>query len=113
VRKAENIHPSIVLRRDQLEASWGWSDTLGSLPFKRPKITPKNIQDQQKLARPGTLIHSASIPVRSLCPRANKETDVLVDGNVTHLATALFIDNVNCLLCRQKYFAQRRGRNGA
>jgi len=26
------------------------------------------------------------------------------DGNVTHLAVASFIENVNCLWCRRDYF---------
>jgi hypothetical protein len=116
------------MTQEQLEANWGWDAKRGSLPFKRPRITPQNIRDQQKLARPGTLIHWAAKP----CVRGRAKIDERIadatarstlttqprlesialglsgDGHgvVRLLAFASHIENVNCLACRKRYFAR-------
>ena len=112
----------------QAEANWGWDAKRGSILFKRPRLTPKNIREQRKLARPGTLIHWAAKP----CSRGRTKTDERIAdsyavsalesqprleavalgiddenrGTVKLLALASHIDNVNCLACRRRYFAR-------
>lgn len=98
------------MTRAQAEANWGWDPRLGSTRPKewknrRPRLTSQNIREQQKLARPGTLIHSVNSVT---CSRKKKGTDVRKDGNVTHTAVAGFIDNVNCLWCRRDFFKYLR-----
>jgi hypothetical protein len=97
------------MTQKQAEENWGWDAKRGSIPFKRPRITPKNIRAQRKLARPGTLIHWAGKP----CSRGRAKTDEqLTDhngdghGTVRLLAIASHIANVNCLECRRRYFAR-------
>jgi hypothetical protein len=91
------------MTREALEANWQWDPFKGDIPFKRPRLTPKNIRDQRKLARPGTLIHWAGKP----CARGAKKTDACQHGNVTNLAIANHIENVNCLQCRRNYFGRK------
>ncbi len=94
------------MTRETAEANWVWHPKHGDL---RPKEWPKkrrirptdrNIMAQQ-IARPGTLIHTAA---KTSCPRKACKTDETTEGNVTQLAVATFIDNVNCLWCRKDYF---------
>jgi hypothetical protein len=100
------------MNRERAEANWIWDAKRGDL---RPKEWPKNRRIRptdrnimaQQIARPGTLIHTAA---KTTCPRKACETDVRVDGNVTHLAVAGFIENVNCLWCRKDYFSREAGR---
>jgi hypothetical protein len=92
------------MTRAQLEANFGWDPERGSIPFRRPLLTEKNIRDQQKLARAGTLIHWAG---RFTCDRGKQGVDVVEDGNVTHTGLASYIENVNCLQCRRNYFDRR------
>lgn len=98
------------MTREQAEANWGWDPNRGST---RPKEWPKdrrirpterNIMAQQ-IARVGTLIHTTA---ETSCPRKASKTDEKRDakGNVTGLAVATFIENVNCLWCRKDYFAK-------
>src|SRR5580692_2603714 len=91
------------MNQTQAEANWEWDPKRGSIPFKRPRITPENIKLQQKLARPGTLIHWNGKP----CARGRRRTDEKRDGNVTHLGCASHIGNVNCLACRRRYFKNK------
>lgn len=107
------------MTREQLEANWGWDPKRGSIPFQRPRLTPGNIADQKKLARPGTLIHWAGKP----CARGKRKTDQRIEapgsvsitkprmeelqlthGTVTYTALAGHIGNVNCLACRKTFF---------
>jgi hypothetical protein len=117
------------MTQQQAEANWGWDAKRGSIPFKRPRLTPENIRAQQKLARPGTLIHWAKQP----CSRGKAKTDERTEkiaevrsqltsqprlesvalgvggkahGTVRFLALASHIDNVNCLKCRRRYFSR-------
>lgn len=97
----------LTLTRKQAEANWGWSAEHGSLwpkewtKGRRLRCTDQNIMSQQFLARRGTLIHTVA---ESTCPRKALDVDVVKEPNITHLATAGFIDNVNCLWCRKDYF---------
>jgi hypothetical protein len=102
-------------RQLHLEVNWGWDPKKGSLPFKRLRATPKNIRDQQRIARPGTLIHWAGKP----CARGTEKTDEHTEthstasgsiSSVTHGALASHIGNINCLKCRQTFFALERKR---
>lgn len=115
----------------EAEANWVWDPKRGDLRPKewpkgrRPRCTKKNIEEQQVLARPGSLIHTAS---KTDCPRRKSRIDEreevlerntidrlnskprkteisLSPGRVRFLAVAGFIDNVNCLWCRRDYFA--------
>lgn len=93
-------------RRQPLEANWVWDPVRGDIPFKRPRITPRNIRLQQKLARPCTLIHWAGKP----CTRGRSKTDerkeTCASGAViTSSGLASHVENVNCLQCRRNFFS--------
>ena len=114
------------MTREQAEANWIWHPEHGDLrPPSWPKnrrlpCTQSNIDAQQSLARPGTLIHTAA---KTNCPRKKSKVDertesyavakqarrmsdlALSEGKITFLAVASFIGNVNCLWCRRDYFA--------
>lgn len=110
--------------KEQFEASWGWDDKKGSIPYKRLPLSDKNIKAQAELARPGKLIHwsgkmckrgLAKVDVRTVkgpvsldSPR--KENATLGPGSITYMAEAGHIENVNCLACRWLYFAAQRDR---
>jgi hypothetical protein len=93
--------------REQAEANWIWDSVRGDIrPSEWPKktrirCTDKNIMEQQRLARLGTLIHTAA---KTSCPRKSTKADSSYEG----LAVATFIDNVNCLWCRKDYFAKEQ-----
>lgn len=95
------------MTREQLEANWEWDPKRGSIPFPRPRLTPRNIRDQRRLARPNTLVHWAGRP----CARAKKMIDTTeVLGNYPgprryHMTAASHIGNVNCLQCRKNHLA--------
>lgn len=118
------------MTREQAEANWIWDPENGDIRPKewpngrRPRCTDRNIEAQQSLARPGTLIHTSA---ETDCPRKAAKTDqrtepltpavkdrltsqprrselALSQGTITHTAVAGFIDNVNCLWCRRDYF---------
>ena len=95
------------MTRAQAEANWIWNPKRGDLrPKEWPKerrirCTKRNIEAQQHLARPGTLIHTMA---ETSCPRKAAKTDETTNGSITYLATASFIENVNCLFCRRDYF---------
>lgn len=95
------------MTREQLEANWGWSPTEGSIPFPRPRLTAKNIRDQKRLARPGTLIHWSGKP----CARGVWKIDATItemsNCRLEKTALAGHIENVNCLQCRANYFGTR------
>lgn len=95
-------------RRDALEANWGWSDDRGSIPFKRPRLTPVNIEAQERIARPGKLIHLALVP-EEVCKRKFQDIDVTFGKQVTSLSIASHIENVNCLRCRKYYYGLPKG----
>lgn len=94
------------MTRDELEANWGWDPQKGSIPFKRPRLTAKNIALQQEVARPGTLIHWQG----HSCERSRTAMDLVkgYSGNetATYLAVASHIENVNCLACRKTFFSR-------
>jgi hypothetical protein len=100
----------LTLTRNQAEANWRWDPKHGDLRPKewkgkrRLRCTDKNVMSQQALARRGTLIHTAT---KSTCPRKITKVDEESEGKITTLAIATFIDNVNCLWCRQDYFRKR------
>ena len=115
------------MTQQQAEANWGWDAKRGSIPFKRPRITPHNIRVQRKLARPGTLIHWAGKPCSRGRAKVDERTENIAEirdklesqprlesialgaagsGTVKLLAIASCIDNVNCLQCRRRYFAR-------
>lgn len=101
------------MTRDQAEANWIWNPRRGDMrPPQWPanhriRCTPQNIKAQQRLARCGTLIHTAAT---TSCPRKKSKCDQVVTkydggkGVCTQTAEATFIDNVNCLWCRRDYF---------
>jgi hypothetical protein len=93
------------MTREQLEANWGWDNETGSIPFKRPRLTLRNITCQQSEARPGTLVHWNGYP----CERGLSGLDDQERGpNVKAIALASHIENVNCLKCRSIYFRRNR-----
>lgn len=96
-------------RRLSLEVNWGWDATHGSIPFKRPLLTARNIRDQRRIARAGTLIHWAGKPCIRGQKKLDERTETLstISGSIsciTHSALASNIGNVNCLQCRKNYF---------
>lgn len=98
------------MRREQLEANWGWDNERGSIPFQRPRLTPKNIGDQELLARPGTLIHCSSKP----CLRGSRMVDTVpiigAEPPAVSMSHADHIENVNCLACRKAFFEREKSR---
>jgi hypothetical protein len=89
------------MTRKEAEANWGWDPVKGSIPFKRPKLTAENIKAQQRLARPGTLIHYD----RYTCERGLTKTDKteITEGKttITFSSIASCFENVSCLQCRR------------
>lgn len=88
------------MTREQLEANWTEDAQGWSVPFKRPRLTPKNIADQYVLARPGTLIHLVAF--LDVCERAKTMIDV-TESDASFIRQASHIENVNCLDCRSRY----------
>lgn len=95
---------------EQLEANWGWDDKRGSIPFKRPRLTPKNISDQRELARAGTLTHWSTVP----CSRGLRMVDTVpvigAQPPKDFMKQADHIENVNCLQCRRLFLQTQAAR---
>ena len=98
------------MTREKAEANWIWDPQKGDI---RPPSWPKNrripcsdinINAQQRLARPETLIHTMA---NTSCPRKKSKIDAPKFKGMEHSGGASFIDNVNCLWCRRDYFKPR------
>lgn len=69
---------------------------------RRIHLTQEQIENQQKNARLGTLVHWV---LAKKCERKRLEQDVRSEGRVKFTATATFYGNITCLACRKEAWA--------